>query len=79
MDARIKSIIDNNFDEVRGRTGLKLSYGNIARSFWSALAEDPKLRKKCMDAVCKTMMENAQKNKRQPVLWEKKPKRAKRL
>ena len=61
VDGRIKSIIERTFGEVCAKTGLRLSYGKIARAFWSSLAEDIKLRKKCMDLVCKTILEDARK------------------
>lgn len=60
----IKHIIEKNFREVCRKTGLKLSYGRIARAFWSSLAKNPNLRKKCMELVCKDILKEASKNKR---------------
>jgi hypothetical protein len=60
VNRRIKYIIENNFREVCQKTGLKkLSYGKIARAFWSTLAEHPKLRARCMKLVCDSLREEA--------------------
>ena len=59
----IKSIIDKTKNEVRRQTGLNSSGGKIARTFWTALAEDPVLRKKCMHCVCKKIVEEESSNK----------------
>lgn len=61
IDASLKSIIEKNFSEVCDKTGLKLSYGKIARAFWSTLADDNKLRKKCMKLVCAAILEDERK------------------
>ena len=61
VNGHIKSIIEKNCRDVRYKTGLELSYGKIARAFWSTLAEDPKLRKKCMDLVCKAILRDINK------------------
>lgn len=58
IDGNIKHIIEKNFREVCRKTGLKLSYGKIARAFWVALAENKKLRKQCMDMVCKRIIKD---------------------
>ncbi len=62
INSHIKSIIEKNFKEIRKRTGLKLSYGKISRVFWSCLAADTKLRDRCMDAVCKSLLKDAHNN-----------------
>ncbi len=56
IDDRIKSIIEKNFREICHKTGLRLSYGKIARAFWLNLAENKKLRKQCMELVCKSII-----------------------
>lgn len=61
VNSYIKNIIEKNFRDVCKNTGLKLSYGKIARAFWASLAEKPALRKKCMDLVCKSIMKDHRK------------------
>ena len=61
VNGYIKSIIERNFREVCGKTGLKLSYGKIARAFWLTLAENPKLRNRCMKLVCRAILKDARK------------------
>lgn len=63
VDGRIKRIIEDNFRDVSRRTGLKLSYGKVARAFWSTLASSANVREACMKLVCKTLLEEAKKNK----------------
>lgn len=64
VDGRLKSIIEKNFRDVSQRTGLKLSYGKIARAFWSTLASDARVREKCMKLVCKTLLEESRRSKK---------------
>lgn len=64
MDGRLKSIIEGVFREVNKKTGLRLSYGKVARAFWSTLANNPKARERCMGLVCKALLEEAKKNKK---------------
>lgn len=56
INDNIKSFIDKTNRDVRKETGLDISMGRIARAFWTALAEDRKLRKKTMDYVCKIIL-----------------------
>jgi hypothetical protein len=53
VNSYVKSIIDRTSNDIRKKTGLKLSGGKIARTFWIALAENAPLRKRCLQAVCK--------------------------
>ena len=64
INHHIKHIIEENFREVCRKTGLKLSYGRIARAFWSSLAKNPSLRKKCMELVCRDILKESSENKR---------------
>ena len=64
VNKRIKTIIEKTFREVCRKTDLKLSYGKIARAFWSSLAEDPKLRTKCMKLVCDSLIKEAYEKKK---------------
>lgn len=57
----IKTVIETTFKEVCKKTGLRLSYGRIARAFWSELAKHKALRKKCMNLVCKSLINDAKK------------------
>lgn len=61
VDGRLKRIIENTFRVVSKRTGLKLSYGKIARTFWSTLANNSIVREKCMKLVCKALVEEKKK------------------
>jgi hypothetical protein len=64
VDGRIKGIIEKNFHDVSRRTGLKLSYGKVARAFWSTLASDTNVREACMKLVCKSLLDEAKKHKK---------------
>jgi len=64
VDGHIKGIIEKNFRDVSRRTGLKLSYGKVARAFWSTLASDNNVRETCMKLVCKSLLEEAKKHKK---------------
>jgi predicted nucleic-acid-binding protein len=75
MDSRVKSIVDKNFQEIRAKTGLNLSYGKIARTFWSTLASNPRLRRECMELVCETIVKNSKKNRSRTASWKKDPKK----
>lgn len=70
IDEHLKSIIEKNFADVCRHTGLKLSYGKIARAFWVSLAENSKLRKQCMDLVCRSLIKDA--NDKGRLQWKKK-------
>ncbi|MDD5136616.1 MAG: hypothetical protein PHN63_04640 [Candidatus Omnitrophica bacterium] len=63
INGYIKSIIDKTSNEIRKKTGLKLSGGKIARTFWIALAENPSLRKRCLGCVCAKLLKNKPDNK----------------
>ncbi|MFA5500876.1 MAG: hypothetical protein WC404_07345 [Candidatus Omnitrophota bacterium] len=64
VDGRLKSIIEKNFRDVSRRTGLRLSYGKVARAFWSTLASNANIRETCMKLVCRSLLEDAKKNKK---------------
>lgn len=65
INDRIKTIIDNTCDDVRKETGLSLSLGKVSRAFWVSLAQNPELRKRCIDYVCKTVLEEIGKKDKQ--------------
>ena len=64
VDGRIKHIIEDNFRDVSRRTGLKLSYGKVARAFRSTLASSSNVRETCMKLVCKSLLEEAKKREK---------------
>lgn len=59
----IKCTIENIFKEACKKTGLKLSHGQTQRAFWFSIAENPKFRKKCIELVCKEILEGAEKKR----------------
>ena len=75
VNEHIKSIIEKTFSEVCRVTGKKLSYGRIARAFWSSLANEPALRKKCIRLVCKNIIIDADKTRGEQCSAKKKIKK----
>ncbi|MFA5143930.1 MAG: hypothetical protein WC522_07190 [Candidatus Omnitrophota bacterium] len=61
INGYIKSIIDRASNDIRKKTGLKLSGGKIARTFWAALADNPGLRDRCVNCVCKHLLKERRK------------------
>ena len=59
VNGHIKSLIEKTNRDIRRKTGLDLSRGRIARTFWTGLADDPALRKKCINCICSKLLKEA--------------------